>query len=154
MKRYALFISMILIVVAGHPTEIFSQEQKSDPTPPQIEEKGKAADVSVKAYYFHGTRRCKTCLTIESNAKKTLDTAFSAEMTQGVVTWQAIDIDLQENKHYEKEFDLMFSSVILVKFKNGRQVEWKNLQKVWELVGDVSAFESYIKNEMNAYLDS
>jgi hypothetical protein len=112
------------------------------------------ADETVRVYYFHGTRRCKTCLAIESNARKTLQEKFSKEMAQGVITWHAIDTDQKENEHFVKDFDLMFSSLILVKYKDGKQVEWKNLQKVWELVWDNDAYRDYIQKEMKAYLES
>lgn len=110
--------------------------------------------VTINVYYFHGTRRCKTCLAIESNAKAALGKAFAEEMEQNIIIWKAINTDLKENKHYEKEYDLLFSSLILAKVENGKQVEWKNLQKVWELVWDTEAFEEYVQKEIRAYLES
>jgi len=113
-----------------------------------------ADGTTINVYYFHGTRRCKTCLAIESKARAVIEKAFADEMKAEVITWQAIDTDLKENKHFEKEFDLMFSSVIVTKVKNGKQVEWKNLQKVWELVWDSEAYEEYVQKEVRAYLES
>lgn len=110
--------------------------------------------ITVKAYYFHGERRCKTCLAIEANTRETIEKGYPEELAQGQLSWLSVDIDQKDNKHFEKEFDLMFSSVILVKFRDGKQVEWKNLQKVWELVWDKPAFEDYIRNEIKSYLES
>lgn len=112
------------------------------------------SQISVKAFYFHGERRCKTCLAIEANTKETIEKGYAEELAQGMLSWQSVDIDQKENKHFEKEFDLMFSSVILVKYRDGKQVEWKNLQKVWELVWDKPAFEEYVRNEIQSYLES
>jgi len=129
-------------------------EAMSEPVAAPEEPEVSADSTTVKVYYFHGTRRCKTCLAIESKAKAAIEKAFSDEMKAGVITWQAIDTDLEENKHFEKKFDLMFSSVIVSKVENGKQVQWKNLQKVWELVWDTEAFEEYVQKEVRAYLES
>ncbi len=142
-----------------------AMEQTTDPAAAQItdQNQAKAAQtgntvstpvISIKAYYFHGERRCKTCLAIESNTKEIIEKSYADEIAQGLLSWQVVDIDQKDNKHFEQEFELMFSSVILVKYKDGKQVEWKNLQKVWELVWDKPAFEDYIRSEMRTYLES
>ncbi len=154
MKRYSLGLTLVITFLLISPALLRSEEPKTNSVPAQVMEKGDPAGISVKVFYFHGTRRCKTCLAIESNAKNAIEKEFTGEMTRGVITWQAIDTDQQENKHFEKDFDLMSSSLILVKFKDGKQVEWKNLQKVWELVWDEPAFNEYILKEMKAYLES
>jgi hypothetical protein len=149
-KNFYFLIGAVIIALP----QIKAEEPVTKSKPAGISIRDNKSAVSVKTYYFHGTRRCKTCLAIESNAKKALETGFSEEMTQEVITWEAIDTDQKENKHYQKRFDLMFSSLILVKLKDGQQVEWKNLQKVWELVWDKPAFEEYVQKEMKAYLES
>jgi len=35
---------------------------------------------------------------------------------------------------------------------NGKEKQWKNLQKVWELVHDEKAFKEYIRSEIKDYL--
>jgi hypothetical protein len=39
-----------------------------------------------------------------------------------------------------------------VRFKDGKQVERKNLAKVWELTGNKQAFLRYVQDEVRAYL--
>jgi len=106
----------------------------------------------IHVYYFHGDRRCKTCNTIESNTKEVLDTVYADKLTSGTVKWSVKNTDQKDNAHFEKDFELLFGSVVIVKFVNGKQVEWKNLQKVWELVWDKSAFNDYVQKELDAYL--
>ena len=146
------FIIILAAVMLFIPA-LLAEEPAAAPDKPQIQQNS-STDITVKAYYFHGTRRCKTCLAIEANTKEVLDKEFADELKNGVLTWQIVDIDQDENKHFEKDFDLMFSSVILVKYKDGKQVEWKNLQKVWELVWDKPAFSAYVLKELKSYLES
>ncbi len=153
MKIQNIFFVLIVAVVIALPCRTIAEKTVTESPPAGISNKDKPSTVSVKAYYFHRTQRCKTCYAIEADTKKALKTGFPKEMAQGIITWQAVNIDQEDNKHFEKDFDLMFSSVILVKYKNGKPVEWKNLQKVWELVWKGSAFEEYVQKEMKAYLE-
>jgi hypothetical protein len=41
--------------------------------------------------------------------------------------------------------------VVLARFRGGKQASWKNLDQVWNLVGDKAAFQEYIKNEVAAF---
>jgi len=70
------------------------------------------------------------------------------------LSWEEVNFEEKEKAHYVKDFDLMFSSVIVVKYQDGKQVEWKNLQKVWELVRDKPAFTDYVQSEVKAWLES
>ena len=63
------------------------------------------------AYYFHPTARCEGCLNMESFMKELIDTKYSKEG----FTFTQINIEDKENQHYRKDYDLKFSSVILVK---------------------------------------
>jgi hypothetical protein len=130
--------------VAGQSTDAPSVTSESVSTPL----------TTVKAFYFHTSRRCKTCLSIEANAKEALNTGFAAEIAEGLLSWEEVNFEEKEKAHYVKDFDLMFSSVIVVKYQDGKQVEWKNLQKVWELVRDKPAFTDYVQSEVKAWLES
>jgi hypothetical protein len=38
--------------------------------------------------------------------------------------------------------------------KDGKQAEWKNLSRVWELVRRKDAFLRYVQDEVRAYLEA
>lgn len=112
------------------------------------------ASPQLVVYYFHGDRRCKTCNAIEANTKAVLDKRFAEQMKSGAVQWHVINTDKEENAHFEKDFQLLFGSVVAVRNHNGKQVAWKNLQKVWELVWDTDKFNTYLEKEFTEYLKS
>ena len=122
------------------------------PVPGHSADDAKSEDLKVVVYYFHGDRRCKTCNAIESNSKALLDSVFAEQMKSGTIEWRVRNTDEKEHAHFEKDFNLLFGSVVAVKMKDGKQVEWKNLQKVWELVWDKDEFNSYLETEVKAYL--
>ncbi|MCD4783560.1 MAG: nitrophenyl compound nitroreductase subunit ArsF family protein [Candidatus Eremiobacteraeota bacterium] len=102
-------------------------------------------------YYFHGNVRCATCKKIEALTKKTLRTKFADELKDENVEWKVVNVDNAENKHFVTDYKLHTRSVVLSDIKNGEEMRWKNLEKVWELVGNEEKFSKYISDEINNY---
>jgi hypothetical protein len=45
----------------------------------------------VEVFYFHFTRRCNTCNTVESESKKIIETLYAEEMKNGKITFSSLD---------------------------------------------------------------
>lgn len=112
----------------------------------------KETKIYVKVIYFHGDYRCATCNKLEAYSKETIEKYFSDEIKSGKVKWDAINFDKKENKHYLDDFKLYNKALMIIKYENGKQKEWKNLEKIWEMVSDKSEYFKYVKNEINKYL--
>ena len=106
----------------------------------------------VIAYYFHGTRRCNTCRKIEAFTDESLQTGFPEELKAGKLEWRVVNVEEPGNEHFVREYELSTRTVILVDSLDGVQERWKNLSRVWELVGDKQAFAAYIRDETESYL--
>ena len=106
----------------------------------------------VAALYFHGDTRCPTCRKIESTAEEAIAAKYAGEMKRGTVTWQDVNYELPANRHYLEDFGLVAPTLVLVKTNNGQKVDWRNLERVWELVGDRAAFSAYVEDGINSYL--
>ena len=65
---------------------------------------------------------------------------------------KVINVDEKENSNFSKDYQLFTRSVVVSDIVNGKETQWKNLQKVWELVRNEEAFKEYIQNEIKAYL--
>jgi hypothetical protein len=106
----------------------------------------------VKVIYFHGDYRCATCNKLEAYSKETIEKYFSNELGSGKVKWDAINFDKKENKHYLDDFKLYNKALIIIRYENGKQKEWKNLEKIWEKASDKSSYFKYVKNEITKYI--
>ena len=95
-----------------------------------------------------------TCRKIESLSHDVVASDFKAQLKTGDLEWQAVDVDLPENEHFIKDCQLMASSLVLVKYENGKQAGYKNLQEVWKLVNNERGFRDYVKGELQAALGS
>ena len=111
-----------------------------------------ANEHQVIVYYFHGNNRCHTCRRIEQLTKQAVTESFSKELETGLVKMKIINVDEKENAHFSKDYQLFTRSVVVSDVAMGEEKQWKNLQKVWELVHNDEAFKAYICNEIKAYL--
>lgn len=110
-----------------------------------------ALDNGVIVYYFHGVARCPTCRTIEAYTHEAVQTGFADELKEGTLQWKVVNYQAAENEHFAKDFGLVSASVVLVKRSGGKQVAWKLLPEVWELVGDKAAFVSFVESRLREF---
>jgi hypothetical protein len=106
----------------------------------------------VIAYYFHGTQRCPTCRKLEAYSAEAIEKGFGEALKQGQLEWRVVNVDEPLNKHFVNDYQLYTKSLVIVKMQGGKQVEWKNLEKIWELVGERDDFIKYVRDEVSAYL--
>ena len=103
--------------------------------------------VKYVAYYFHPTARCEACLNLEAFTKELLETKFSKD---GFV-YKSLNIEEKENEHYRKDFELLFSSVII---ENSGSKKWMNLDSVWSYTDDKDKFFKYAEREINNFINT
>jgi hypothetical protein len=103
-------------------------------------------------HYFMSTYRCPSCIYIEKTTKAVVENVFTTQVKSGRVIFKAINIDEPVNKHYDKDYKLYAQSVILSDVKDGKELRWLNLDKIWKLLNNDKAFQEYIAKEINSYL--
>ena len=75
----------------------------------------------VEVLYFHGKQRCATCMAIESNTKAAVETSFAEQIKNGDVVFRIIDITKEENEKIAEKYEVTWSSLFVVKYKNGKE---------------------------------
>ena len=100
----------------------------------------------VIAYYFHGTARCPTCYKLEQYSKEAIETNFKDALASGKLEFKVVNIDDKGNEHYARDYQLYTKSLILSLIKDGKEIKWKNMDKIWEYVGNKERFIDYVKN--------
>lgn len=153
-----LFYSLLMVLVSF--VAVIADEPKSDSA--QIAETAiDSAKISTKAasseivyaYYFHGDVRCATCIKLESYSHEALTAGFEKELGDSTIIWQMINYDKKENEHFIKDFQLYTKAFVLTRQKDGKVTAWKNLDKIWELVGNKKEFIKYIQSETRQFLE-
>jgi hypothetical protein len=109
-------------------------------------------DSKVIAYYFHSTRRCATCKKLEEYAREALEGGFEKELENGILVIKSVNTDQDENQHFIDDYKLYTKALILSRVKEGEEVDWVNLDKIWKLVGDEDKYKDYVTKELAEFL--
>ena len=147
MRTRALLLAVAACGLAAVTSAVAGAPQKSK-APPAVAA-APAASPGILVYYFHATTRCATCRTIEAYAKETVTTRFAADLEARRLSWQAVNVDEPANKHFIRDFQLYTRSVVVVDAKDPRR--YKVLDRVWQLVRDKAAFQSYVEQEIRTF---
>ena len=101
--------------------------------------------------YFHATIRCHTCLTIEDFIKKSVWMSFEKDLKDSMITFKSLDFLQPENEHYQEKYGFDTQTLIISKRVNGKEIKWKNLDKIWDYANDFEKFKDYIIKEINLF---
>ena len=129
--------------------EVIAEAKKSKAASPSVNE----ATRKFVAFYFHGNFRCVKCKKIEQYSREAMEKYYAEQLKSGKLVFNVINIDLTENKHFTEDYQLYTRSLIITEFKDGKQVRWKNLTKVWNYLNDREKFYEYVRLEIKNYLE-
>jgi hypothetical protein len=79
------------------------------------------SDAKVQIYYFHGERRCPSCIAIEDETRKLLDSAYSG----AGIAFSDINVDEEKNAALAEKYQVAGSALIVV--KNGTPEEFTDI---------------------------
>ncbi|HOX43262.1 MAG TPA: nitrophenyl compound nitroreductase subunit ArsF family protein [Myxococcota bacterium] len=106
----------------------------------------------VLVYYFHGDRRCPTCLGIQAGIEQAVQERFAAELASRKLVFREINFDEDANKALAMQFQISFSSMVVAWVKGGKTLEWENCDKVWDLAHDAPKLMDYTAERIRVYL--
>ncbi|MCK4947469.1 MAG: hypothetical protein KAS46_03735 [Candidatus Aureabacteria bacterium] len=107
----------------------------------------------VIVYYFYGDFRCASCHKIEQYTKNAVKEFFKDALNSGELIFKPVNMDNSENRYFVDAYQLYTKSVVLSLVKDGKEVKYKNLPKVWNYLGNKKQFYEYIKSEVTKYLE-
>lgn len=138
-------LSVLLMVLFAMPV-LISASAEATATP------SKTPSHYFTATYFHGSFRCGTCQRIETLSKQAVTNHFDDALKNGTLVWRAVNVDEPDNRHYTKEYGLYTRSLIISEVKDGKEIRWKNLEKVWDFVRNDDAFDRYVSSEIKEWM--
>jgi hypothetical protein len=147
--------SLVLMVAASGLAACTTSSAKSNESGPSTVAATTETDAvpdKVVVYYFHGARRCRTCVGIEEGIKKTITERFAKETASSELTFKEVNIDEPENKHFVEEFDISFSTMVVATNKGPKTLKWENCNKVWDHAHNPEALSEYTEKSVRTYL--
>lgn len=107
MKNLLLNLSVVAVLVTSLScNSVNGKEEKSETLD--------ASDEKVEVYYFHYTRRCVTCTTVENETRATLNKFYSEEMKSGDVIFKAINLDDPDSEEIAEKLKIPGQTLLIV----------------------------------------
>lgn len=147
MKRI-IQIALLAVVAISLIWLVMPHQSKVDATSASTT----AAPAEYVAYYFHRTARCVTCLKIEHSAHDVIFREFADQLREGKLLFLPTDVEATGNEHFIKEYELVSQALVLVNYDDGTVVRSRNLDRIWDLVGDSAQFNQYVRHEVATFL--
>ena len=119
---------------------------------PGVPTKAETVSDGLIVYYFHSNIRCPTCRSIEAQAQETVQGHFASQLSNGEVVWKIVNFEQASAKPLTEKFQIQMPVVVLAKMKDGKIEDWKRLDEVWALVGDMPAFTKFMRGEIEKML--
>jgi len=147
---------LLLVVVASLGVLVYKEFGRGPaavlPEPSTRTGESPGPGTRVVAYYFHGRVRCVSCVKIEKLSGKAILERFPEELRTGRLAFREVNIDEPGNRHFIDDYGLSSQSLVIVEYRDGRQVRWKNLEKVWTLLDSEKEFFPYVQEGVFSYL--
>ena len=116
--------------------------------------KDPADATTVVVTYFTTDARCDSCLTIEKRARAIVDEQFAEEVKAGRVRFQTLNLDRPENKHFARDYNMAFKTVVVSLEASGEVLRWEKRDDVWKLLNAPEQFNSYVAASIRDLLDT
>ncbi len=108
----------------------------------------------VVVYYFHTRQRCFSCVAMEEAAQEAIAEAFPAEMEEGRLVWEAVNLDLPGNDRYIMQYQLTMPGLVVDAVGGaGRRQQPRDLMEAWRLVRFRDRMKEYVQENVRAMLD-
>ena len=158
MNRYFIAAGLVFACLAV-------PSQAEEATVPEHDQ----ADRKLVVFYFHNTWRCSSCNSIESLTRAAIfggrgensnsgssfeiESPFSALIDDGTLTFEAININLEENKPRFETFGKPTKLPIIAALRDGQVIGFEVFGQVWRLLGDNEAFVAYIQQQAGLFIN-
>lgn len=116
--------------------------------------KSDAKTAKIEVIDFHSTHRCFTCNAIEENTKSTLDTYFSKQVKEGIISFQIINVDEKENEKIAEKFEAYGTSLFLNVISDGNEKAINLTDFAFENAREKDDFVNGLKDKIEEQLKS
>jgi hypothetical protein len=110
-------LQTLLLLAVLLPT-FLACSAKSAENKESSETKDASVSKQINVYYFHFTRRCVTCTTVESKTLEILKEVYATEMEDKLITFQAVNLDEPSSNELAEKLGISGQTLLLT---NGKE---------------------------------
>lgn len=115
MKKILTIAAVLLIMVAASTNELKAQNQNADT---RKQETAKVESAGIEVIYFHFTRRCVTCKTVEENSKIAVNELNADQAKKVNYTFKEYNLDEEAGKAVAEKHKVAGQALVVI--NNGK----------------------------------
>ena len=104
----------------------------------------------VVVYYMHASFRCVACNLVESMGEELVRDEFADAVKAGRLAWKPVNY--QENDQLATRYKVGGNMIVVARFRDGKEVESRRLDRVMELAGKRDEFLAYVRGAIQELL--
>jgi hypothetical protein len=102
--------------------------------------------------YFTSNVRCRSCREIERLTQETATVDFPGEIANERLIFRVLNTDEPPNTGFISRYQITAKTVVISHRRNGKEVSWKEMADVWDLLDQPANFRAYLGNEVRRIL--
>lgn len=115
MKKLITITAVLLIMVAASTIDLNAQNPNADTKKPETT---KVESAGIEVIYFHFTRRCVTCKTVEENSKIAVSELNAEKSKKGNYTFKEYNLDEEAGKAVAEKHKVTGQALVVI--NNGK----------------------------------
>ena len=147
----SILLFSVVAAIAGDKPETTPKDSTKVTT---VESEKSQRSDQVVVYYLHMNRRCMTCNKLEAYSREAVESVFAEQLRDSSIVFRVENFEQEGNEHFAKDYQLYSQSLILSRQNEGKETEWKNLDKIWKLVGNKEEFITYVQTEIADFVNA
>jgi hypothetical protein len=115
MKKLGFLMLAALLTAAAwiaEPAMVYAKSPETNVTP----------DDPTEVYYFHMTRRCVTCQTVEKVAEQSVKELYPDAVKKGSLTFKSVNLEEKDNKTLIKKLKIGGQTLLIVNGKDRHDI--------------------------------
>lgn len=118
---------------------------------PQEEPGPAGAQDGVVLYYMHPTLRCVTCDEMEKTILDLVHTEFAEPLAEDRLQWH--EVNFEENEALARRYNVAASSLVVVRFRDGRETDHRTLEEIWTLKDRPDELRAFVSEAIRSRLN-
>ena len=98
---------------------------------------------------FHYRQRCEQCLAMEQYSREVLEDDFSGMIQKKQLQFRQVAMDLPENRSLIDRFELLTSSLVIIRFDDMQADSIRVLNRSWELSNKETEFKKMLREDLH-----
>jgi hypothetical protein len=90
---------------------------------------------------------------MEEYSREAIERNFKEQLNSGELVYKVVNTDEKANAHFVGDYQLYTKSLVLSFIRDGKEVKYKNLDKIWDYVGNKDQYMKYVTDEINKSLE-